>query len=106
MKKNKKKATKPKRVSIRVGIQLGDRIRDNLTGLTGIAAGRCDYLTGCTQFGLAPEKLTKEGMPREWLWLDESRLSIVALSAMSGPGALPSGGPQPKPVRATGPRRF
>jgi hypothetical protein len=35
-------------------IELGRLGRDKITGFQGILIGKCTYLTGCDQYGLAP----------------------------------------------------
>jgi hypothetical protein len=77
-------------------INLGDRVKDIVTGFTGIAAGRYEYMTGCTQYGVAPEKL-KDGAVADWATFDESRLTIVKRSAVKLRKApeIADGGPSP-----------
>ena len=59
-------------------IKLGTEVKDKITGFKGIATGRCEYLTGCTQWLIIPTKLTKEGKRPEGEWFDEQRLIIVS----------------------------
>jgi hypothetical protein len=57
--------------------QIGQTLKDVITGFTGIATGRCEYVTGCTQLLLQPP--TKEnGDFVESRWLDEDRLVLVS----------------------------
>lgn len=53
---------------------LGVELEDAITGYTGIAMGRTEYLTGCNQYGLLNRKPDKDGVPRDWRWFDENRL--------------------------------
>ena len=36
-------------------IQLGDRVKDKITGFTGIAVSRTEYINGCVQYTVAPK---------------------------------------------------
>jgi hypothetical protein len=57
-------------------IQLGSTVTEAISGFTGIASGRCEYLTGCTQILVQPIGLDKDGKKRDGLWLDEQRLTV------------------------------
>lgn len=57
-------------------IKLGSKVRDPLTGLTGIAVVRSEWLWGCIRIGLQPSEI-KDGKPVEETWFDENRLEIV-----------------------------
>lgn len=52
-------------------IQLGDRVRDLITGFEGVVTGRCEYITGCTQVLVAPA--AKDGAFVESHWFDVDR---------------------------------
>ena len=84
-------------------VQLGDRVRDKLTGFEGIAYGRWTCLTGCVSYDVHPPAKDGKIPPSEWI--DESRLEVVDHNAVSvtikkrepaGPCSLnpPSDGPQ------------
>lgn len=57
-------------------MQLGIRVKDKITGFTGIVTGTVDYLTGCSQALVAPG-LDDKGMIRDSVWLDIQRLERV-----------------------------
>ena len=57
-------------------VTLGRTVEDEITGFTGIALGRCQYLTGCTQVLVQP-RLNKDGVFVEPRWIDEDRLKVV-----------------------------
>ena len=57
-------------------IQLGSTVKEAITGFAGVATGRCEYLTGCTQILVQPEGLDKDGKKKEAHWLDEQRLTV------------------------------
>ena len=66
-------------------IELGARVKDQLTGFKGIVTARAEYLTGCRQYAVRPEKMTKEGKIRDSLWFDEDRLRVVGKLFKLGP---------------------
>jgi hypothetical protein len=57
-------------------INLGDKVRDSLTGFTGIVIGRCEYLTGCNQLLVQPP-CKESGDFVESRWLDLDRLMVT-----------------------------
>ena len=63
-------------------IQLGDKVKDKISGMQGIATGRCHYLTGCTQFLVTPQE-TKDHKNVSSSWFDETRLFIVEVEAIA-----------------------
>lgn len=56
-------------------IKLGQEAKDKITGLQGILIGRCQYLTGCDQYGIVPP--AKDGKVSEAAWFDEGRIEII-----------------------------
>lgn len=59
-----------------VPIDLGDRVKDTITGLTGIATCRTEWLNGCRRVGLQPEEV-KDGKVADPQYFDENQLEIV-----------------------------
>ena len=57
-------------------VQLGNKVRDKVTGFTGIAIGRTDYLFGCRQYGVAPA-VGDDGKLNNVCWFDVGRLEVV-----------------------------
>lgn len=57
-------------------IQLGNLVRDIITGFQGTAISRVEYLTGCTQFGVVP-KCGKDGKYPDAQYFDDKRLEFV-----------------------------
>lgn len=55
-------------------IGLGEEVKDKITGFKGIIVGRSDFITGCKQYDIKPQGLTKEGKIKDGCWLDEDRL--------------------------------
>ena len=65
-------------------IKLGQEGQDKITGFKGIIIGKCDYLFGCNQYGLAPQVYDKKALKRGYTeWFDEGRIKVI------GKGILP-----------------
>ena len=60
-------------------IVLGNKIEDMVSGLTGIAIARVEYLNGCVQFALRPKIKKGENKFPEATYFDESQLKIVSV---------------------------
>ena len=58
-------------------IELGDRVKDRITGIAGIVTWKAEYMAGCRRFGIQPEKLTKDGEKPKDIAFDEPDLVIV-----------------------------
>jgi len=56
-------------------IQLGQAVRDTLTGYQGIAVGRAVYLTSCAKVAVQ-SRVTADGQPVEREWIDEPLLEV------------------------------
>lgn len=84
-------------------IKLGSRVKDSLTGFTGIATGRTEWMFGCARISIEPEEL-KDGKPIEMAWFDEQRVVVIEDKAIdvSSSSSAESGGPQKDPIRLTG----
>lgn len=73
-------------------IKLGQKVRDTITGLEGIAVARSEYLYGCVRIGIQPQEV-KEGKPADWVYVDEPQLRVV--KDTPAPKAPPAHGPHP-----------
>ena len=78
-------------------MQLGDRMKDVITGFVGVATGQVDYITGCKQFLLAPP-VKDDGSKPGSEWFDEDRLEVVEARAVTLPRRV-DGPDMPAPVR-------
>ena len=58
-------------------IQMGDEVKDTLSGYQGIAAGFMRYLTGCDQILINPVGVDKEGKLRESHYFDVERVVVI-----------------------------
>jgi len=76
-------------------IKLGATVRDSISGFTGIATARTEYLFGCVRVLVEPTEL-KDGVPLDSQWFDEQRLTENSDAQ--------AGGPQPEPVRRDAPK--
>ena len=83
-------------------ITLGSVVRDSITGFSGIAVARTEWLYGCSRIGVEPAEL-RDGKPIETQWFDEQRVVVVEarLPAVSPDSSATSGGPQRDPSRAS-----
>ncbi len=57
--------------------ELGEKVKDKITKFKGVIMARIEYLTGCNQYGISPEELTKEGKRPDWEYIDENRLERI-----------------------------
>jgi hypothetical protein len=83
-------------------IELGRLCKDAVTGFVGVAIGVTQWITGCTRWGLQPQKLDKDGKVRDPEWFDGDRLSVIGTGVnvkVNNPG-----GPMPAPRRQKDPR--
>jgi len=79
-------------------IQLGDKVRDIVTGFEGIAVAKIEYLNGCIRYEVQPETC-KDGKPIDSLWIDIQQLVVteerkinikpVKAEGTGGPGNIP-----------------
>ena len=79
-------------------INLGDKVRDTITGFSGVAIGRTEWINGCTRIVVQSDKL-KDGVPTDAQHIDEPQLELVKAAKVK---ALKreTGGPLPLPKRA------
>lgn len=81
-------------------IKLGDKVKDVITGYTGIAMGITKYLTGCDHVGvLSQTAKDKDGKPTNWQWFDITVLKVVKAGVIK----LDSGTATATPKRQGGP---
>lgn len=66
-------------------IELGDEVRDLVTGLQGIATAKIDYLVGCRHIGVTLAHLNDDGVPFPVQWVDEPQLEVVKRHAVDIP---------------------
>lgn len=72
-------------------INLGDEVHDVVTGFTGIAVSRLDFLSGCRQY--AVQGRVKDNVISEAQWFDYQRLKPTGTAVVLS--TRDSGGPAP-----------
>jgi hypothetical protein len=53
---------------------LGQEVKDKVTGFSGVIVARTDYMTGCVRYSVQCKKLDKGGKPQDWQSFDEDQL--------------------------------
>ncbi len=77
-------------------INLGDKVRDRVTGFTGIVTSRTVFLNGCVQYGIKSDKLVN-GKPVDAEWVDEAQIQMIKKGAVLAEMERSTGGPQEHP---------
>jgi len=62
-------------------IALGDYVKDDITGFSGVAVAKQTYLHGSAKFLVQPKTLQDAGGTQSAEWFDSGRLSIRARDA-------------------------
>jgi len=57
-------------------IELGDTVKDKVSGFKGIATSRTEFLNGCIQYDVVP-KVGKDNKILEGVAIDEGSLEII-----------------------------
>ena len=58
-------------------IEMGTMVKDRITGFEGIVTARIEYITGCVQYAVTPNRTDKDGKRMDAEFIDELRLEIV-----------------------------
>lgn len=58
-------------------IKLGDKVKDPISGLIGIAVGRTVWLHGCARITVQPMGFDKTKKPYESISVDEPQLEVI-----------------------------
>lgn len=72
---------------------LGDGVRDKITGFKGIVIAKAFYLIGCARVGVQSQELGKDGKPLEIQWVDEPQVEIVDKAVIKMEADDEPGGP-------------
>ena len=75
-------------------MNLGDKVKDRVTGFTGIVTGRTTFLHGCVRICITSDKLPKDGKPLDPIWIDEPQAVLVKAGVLAE-GDHTNGGPMP-----------
>ena len=74
-------------------IELGDKVRDVVTGYEGVAVCFIRAMTGCDQFAVQSGKINADGKLSDSVWFDRHRLEITHKGFAKVPGCPPVPGP-------------
>ena len=92
-------------------IELGSRVKDTISGFTGICVARTEWLNGCVRITIAPEKLKEDGGMIENGCFDQEQVEVLAekrggkMVELLGRVARKVGGDRPSVGRNPDPRR-
>ena len=57
-------------------VKLGQKVRDKMTGFTGIATAKIEFLNGCVQIQIKPKAVKKDEMP-DGVFVDVEQIEIL-----------------------------
>ncbi len=77
-------------------IELGDKVKDQITGYKGTAIGHSEYLNGCVRVMVQPPIDDKGEIP-EAQWIDEGQLFVTELRVAPVLSKAEVGGPMETP---------
>lgn len=83
-------------------INLGDKVKDKITGLTGIVIAKTEWLYGCERVTVQPQE-GKDGKPADAFGLDTAQCEVLEASVVKGfkvPAAVVAETAQPAARRA------
>ena len=73
---------------------LGKKVKCKVTGCTGIAISKIEYMNGCIQYHVQPKEL-KDWIPVDAKWFDDQQLEIVDAERVVKAKKGTPGGPPP-----------
>jgi len=71
-------------------IRLGDKVKDKITGFTGVVTGITTWLNGCVRMGIQGIPL-KNGLPLGTEWIDEAQLKLIKAGVVKVVAEGPAG---------------
>jgi hypothetical protein len=71
-----------------MNFKLGSKVRDSITGFTGIATSKHEYLNGCIRISITPP-VDKEGKMQEPQVFDIQQIEVVEEEATAAPVQVP-----------------
>lgn len=77
-------------------IQLGDKVKDRVTGYEGTAVGYSEYLNGCVRV-MVQSPVNDKGEIPTVEWIDEGQVFVTELRAETVQPAAEVGGPMEAP---------
>lgn len=72
-------------------VNIGDRVRNRVTGFEGVVTGRTEYITGCARLIVQPQGM-KDGKSYDSEYVDEPMADLLQAGALS-PVPTQNGGP-------------
>ncbi len=88
-------------------IELGDKVKDVISGFTGIVTGKSEFLHGCIRYGICPQEL-HDGATIDTHWFDEPQLELIESNVVAVDNKTPedkTGGPMSSnPTRQSNPK--
>jgi hypothetical protein len=84
-----------------MAIQLGQEVRDTISGFEGVVIAVTNWLYGCRRITVQPRDM-KDGKPIESCTFDEPQL--LAMTDTAAAERVPTGGDRDTPPRAADPR--
>lgn len=79
-------------------VNLGDKVKDQVTGFTGIVIAKTIWLYGCDRVSVQPQDLDKDGKVKESQTFDEKQLILVKAGVVKTEAKIEStkrtGGPR------------
>ncbi|MCZ4351567.1 hypothetical protein O4H61_03475 [Roseovarius aestuarii] len=63
------------------GIEMGDLVKDTLSGFTGAVIARLEHLTGCNQVHVLPQSDAENEM-KDGVWFDIERIELIKKAAV------------------------
>lgn len=85
-------------------IELGDKVKDTISGFVGIAVAITEWLHGCKRITVQPDKLDPNGKPIESQTFDAPQLGLIKSKAVPM-GRRDTGGPRDEPQTHGAPSR-
>lgn len=74
-----------------------DKVKDQITGFTGIITARTEWLNGCHRYNVQSPDLDKDGRVPSTEHFDEEQLDLVEAAPAPAAERKPVGGPKPDP---------
>ena len=62
--------------TVKFKFDLGDKVKDQVTNLTGIIDACSIWLNGCVQYSVQPKVDKDNARPKGW-WMDEAQLKLI-----------------------------
>jgi len=90
-------------VKVAKEVCLGDKVKDTVTGFTGIVVSITEYLQGCKRISVAA-KVKQNALPGDWANFDMPQVKVIESAAVKE-GSKKTGGPRAMTANKTTPRR-